>query len=89
MEYDETQGSDDKSSDRSWAEETEEALTRAGDALRAAWEGSREARLTALESAREAASHLRDAIDRGIGVARDSWGGSRGEDPLAESSEEE
>jgi hypothetical protein len=60
-------------SGKKWSEEAEEALERTGDALRAAWEGSREARVSALEAAKEAASRLAEAIDRGVAVARDTW----------------
>lgn len=58
---------------RSWVDEAEEALKRTGDALRAAWEGTREARMSTLEAAKEAAGHLGVAIDQGIEVARVTW----------------
>lgn len=56
-----------------WVEEAEEALNRTGDALRAAWAETHEARSTALESAKEAAARLGEAIDQGIVAARRTW----------------
>jgi hypothetical protein len=60
-------------------DDAEEALSRTGDALKAAWEGSREARMSALEAAREAANRLGEAIDKGVAVARESWEAGGGE----------
>jgi len=67
-------------------DDAEEALSRTGDALKAAWEGSREARMSALEAAREAANRLGEAIDKGVAVARESWeagGGGESEAPAS------
>ena len=64
---------------RKWIDEAEEALNRTGDALRAAWEGTREARMSTLEAAKEAASRLAKVIDQGIETAREAWDPSRGE----------
>lgn len=58
---------------KKWIEEAEEALDRTGEALRAAWEGTREARMSALESAKQAANRLGEAIDRGVSVAKEAW----------------
>ena len=58
---------------RRWIDEAQEALDRTGDALRAAWQGSREARMSALEAAKEAANRLGEAIDQGATVARETW----------------
>lgn len=58
---------------KDWKDEAEEALERAGESLRAAWEASRETRLSALEAARQAARQLGEAIDRGVGAARERW----------------
>jgi len=60
---------------RRWMEDAEDALTRTTEALRAAWEGTRETRMSTLEAAREAAAQLGKAIDQGLDVARESWGG--------------
>lgn len=62
---------------RKWSDEAEEALDRTTEALKAAWEGSREARVSALEAAKEAANRLAEAIDRGVAVARETWDSTR------------
>lgn len=56
-----------------WVEEAEEALSRTGEALRAAWTETHEARSSALESAKEAAARLGTAIDQGIVAAKKTW----------------
>ena len=58
---------------KAWIDDAEEALKRTGDALRAAWDETRDTRLSALEAAKEAANRLGQAIDQGIEVARQSW----------------
>ncbi len=60
---------------RDWASEAEEALEGVGNALREAWEASRDARLNALESAKKAAQQLGEAIDQGVAAARQKWEG--------------
>lgn len=62
---------------RRWIDEAEEALNRTSEALKTAWEGTREARMSTLEAAREAASKLGDAIDQGIILAKETWDPSR------------
>lgn len=65
---------DDHDNDtRRWFDEAEEALNRTGEALRAAWEETREARMSTLEAAREAANRLGSAIDQGIEAAKQAW----------------
>lgn len=54
-------------------DDAEEALNRVGDALRAAWKETHDARMATLESAKEATSRLGDAIDQGIAAARKRW----------------
>jgi hypothetical protein len=56
-----------------WANETEKALEGVGIALREAWEASRDARVSALESAKKAALQLGEAIDKGVVAARQKW----------------
>lgn len=56
-----------------WIEDAEEALDGVGEALKAAWDQSRDARLTALESAKAAAKQLGEAIDQGMTAARERW----------------
>jgi ElaB/YqjD/DUF883 family membrane-anchored ribosome-binding protein len=76
-----------------WIDEAEEALTRTGDALRAAWDQTKEARASALDAAREAATRLGDAIDQGIEAAKKTWDPAReagtGEGPEEAAQEEE
>jgi len=76
---------------KKWIDEAEEALNRTAEALKAAWEGTREARMSTLEAAKAAASRLGDAIDQGIIVAKETWDPSRREEPTdqAASAEEE
>lgn len=59
--------------ERDWKDEAEEALERTTEALRAAWDSSREARMSALAAARDAANLLGKAIDEGVAVARRTW----------------
>ena len=60
-----------------WVEEVQEALDRTGDALRTAWEATRESRMSALESAKQAAQELGAVIDKGIGAAKERWAESQ------------
>lgn len=78
-ECDVTQSSGTDETRREWLEEAEAALDKARDAIRAAWDESREPRSAALESAKQAAKQLADAVDRGFDVARERWGEGRGE----------
>lgn len=66
---------------RKWLDDAEEALNRASEAMRTAWEGTKETRMSALEAAREAATQLGKAIDQGIDVARDAWGAAKSKEP--------
>lgn len=63
----------DREATRRWVDDAEEALNRTGEALRTAWEETRDARMSALEAAREAVNRLGVAIDQGIESARKSW----------------
>ncbi|MGH8871213.1 MAG: hypothetical protein ACRDWS_04485 [Acidimicrobiia bacterium] len=56
-----------------WVEEVQEALDRTGDAIRTAWEATRESRMSALESAKQAAQELGEVIDKGIAAAKERW----------------
>ncbi|MGH8914971.1 MAG: hypothetical protein ACRDZM_10705 [Acidimicrobiia bacterium] len=56
-----------------WVDDMQEALDRTGDAIRTAWEASRETRMSALESAKQAAQELGESIDKGIAAAKDRW----------------
>lgn len=63
-----------------WMDDAETAITEVRSALQAAWEESRDARGSALETARVAAKQLGEAIDQGIGAARQRWEASRGDE---------
>jgi hypothetical protein len=56
-----------------WVAEVQDALDRTGDALRTAWEATRESRMSALESAKQAAQELGEVIDKGIAAAKERW----------------
>lgn len=70
---------EDDRNQRRWIDEADEALTRAGEALRAAWDQTREARMAALETAKDAAHRLGEAIDQGIEAAKQTWDSSTDE----------
>ena len=74
MENEKAPDGDKKQMGREWVDEAEKALERTSDALKAAWDSSRESRLAALEAARKAAGQLGEAIDRGVAGAKDRWG---------------
>lgn len=67
-------------SNKRWIDEAEEALNRTAEALRTAWEETRDARMSTLEAAREAANRLGAAIDQGIEAAKQSWDPVRASD---------
>ena len=48
-------------------------LNRAAEALKNAWEGTREARMSTLEAAKAAATKLGEAIEEGIALAKETW----------------
>ena len=71
-------GAQDKTSESSesrqrWLEEVQEALDRTGDAIRTAWEATRESRMSALEAAKQAAQELGEVLDKGIAAAKERW----------------
>ena len=66
---------------KKWVDDAEQALNKTSEALRAAWEGTREARMSTLEAAKEAAAQLGQAIDKAIEAARESWTASSEETP--------
>lgn len=85
MSNDESAG--DRKERPDWLKDAEEALDRTRSALREAWEATKEPRSSALESAKQAAKQLGEAIDRGVDVAKGRWR-SEAETP-SDSSEEE
>lgn len=58
---------------KDWPQDIEEALDRTTKSLRSAWDATRDRRLSAMESAKKAATELGVAIDRGVEVARERW----------------
>jgi hypothetical protein len=64
---------EDGADQKEWYREAEDALAKAGEALRSAWDASREARVSALQSAKTAAQQLGDAIERGVAGAKKRW----------------
>lgn len=56
-----------------WVSEVQEALDRTGDAVRTAWEATRDSRMSAMESAKQAAKELGDVIDKGMTAAKERW----------------
>lgn len=74
---------------KDWFDEAEDALEKAGIALRAAWDASRDSRMSALESAKKAARQLGDAIDRGVAGARERWDTASPEETPSATAEEE
>lgn len=63
---------------KDWKAEAEEALQKTGDSLTAAWDATREGRMSALEKAKDAARQLGEAIDKGVVAAKDRWAGAEG-----------
>lgn len=61
-----------------WIKEVEEALDRTGDAVRTAWDTTRDSRLSALESAKAAVKELGEVIEKGVEAAKERW--AAGED---------
>lgn len=62
---------------RKWMDDAEEALNRATEAVRSAWDSTKDTRMSALEAAKEAATQLGKAIDQGIDRARETWDSSK------------
>lgn len=80
--------SEQEKTTKQWISDAEEALNRTGDALKTAWNETKEARMATLEAAREAASRLGRAIDEGIEAARKSWDTSQSQEPADKTSAE-
>ena len=59
-----------------WIADVQSALDRTSDALRTAWEATKESRMSALESAKQAAQELGEVIDQGISAAKERWASS-------------
>lgn len=59
-----------------WIANVQGALDRTSDALRTAWEATKDSRMSALESAKQAAQELGEVIDQGISAAKERWASS-------------
>ncbi|MGA7272385.1 MAG: hypothetical protein WB239_15035 [Acidimicrobiia bacterium] len=68
-----TVGENGEQARKDWMNDAQDALQRAGDAIRAAWDASKPARASALDAARQAARELDDALERGMAAARERW----------------
>jgi hypothetical protein len=66
-------GTESSEARQRWLDEVQEALDRTGDAVRTAWDATRESRMSALESAKQAAQELGDVLDKGIAAAKERW----------------
>jgi hypothetical protein len=82
-------GTDKASESRQrWFADVQGALDRTGDALRTAWEATKDSRMSALESAKQAAQELGEVIDQGIAAAKERWAAASdtggGEAPVEE-----
>ena len=77
-----------ESKQQRWFAEVQDALDRTGAALRTAWDATRDSRMSALESAKQAATELGEVIDQGITAAKERWaaGDQDTEDETAETS---
>lgn len=73
-----TDNGTDKGSEsrQKWIADVQGALDRTGDALRTAWEATKDSRMSALESAKQAAQELGEVIDQGISAAKERWAAS-------------
>lgn len=74
---------------KDWKADAEEALQKTGDSLSAAWDATREGRMSALEAAKTAARQLGEAIDQGVAAAKERWDGETDTAPVAEETNEE
>lgn len=74
---------------KEWYREAEAALAKAGDALRSAWDASRDARVSALQTAKSAAQQLGDAIEKGVSGAKKRWTEEDSDDARSAGEEEE
>jgi hypothetical protein len=72
-----TDNNDDRTNEsadaRKWVDDAQAALDRTVEAMRSAWDATRESRMSALESAKQAAQELGRVLDKGVAAARDRW----------------
>ena len=67
-----------ESAGQKWTDEVQGALDRTGDAVRTAWEATRESRMSALESAKAAVKELGEVLEKGVEAAKERWAASEG-----------
>ncbi len=68
-------GSGDGARNR-WVDDAQAALDRTVEAIKVAWDSTRESRMSALDSAKQAAEDLAKVVDQGVTAARDHWSGN-------------
>lgn len=73
MTFEDKESKEPGESRQRWVSEVQEALERAADAVRTAWEATRESRTSALESAKQATKELGDVIEKGSIAAKERW----------------
>lgn len=61
---------------KGWMGEAQEALDRVAEALRSAWDTTRDARMSALDSAKSAVNELGEVVERGVTAAKERWAAS-------------
>ncbi len=59
-----------------WVDDAQAALDRTVEAIKSAWNSTRESRMEALDSAKQAAEDLGKVIDVGVAAARERWADS-------------
>jgi uncharacterized protein YhaN len=74
-----TEGNHDQSSQSSetdrnrWVDDAQAALDRTVEAIKSAWDATRESRMGALDSAKQAAEDLGKVIEQGVAAAKERW----------------
>src|SRR5690606_1196926 len=81
---DETRSETTEESKPNWSREAQEALDRTADAVRTAWDATRETRASALEAAKQAVKELGEALEKGLEVAKERWESETAETKPAE-----
>lgn len=81
---DESRSETTEESKPKWIREAQEALDRTADAVRTAWDATRETRASALEAAKQAVKELGEALEKGLEVAKERWESETAETKPAE-----
>ncbi|HEY6628560.1 MAG TPA: hypothetical protein VI193_06230 [Acidimicrobiia bacterium] len=69
-----------------WVDDAQAALDRTAEATKSAWNSTRESRMEALDSAKQAAEDLSKVIDLGVAAARERWADSGDDEKTSEHS---